>query len=196
MDKTALRSLMRARRGMMTIRPCQPESGAMLAGRLLAMASFKRARHVGAYLALPGEMPTSEVVKAVQDAGIAVSVPAWCRATSRYAFARLWPDCALEPGPMRVCQPGRPCWTPPGQIEVVLVPGLAFDEDGRRLGWGGGHYDRLLARLNNDCPRIGMAWEWQIVERVPVREHDANVHWIMTDKRLLACIDQKKPRRR
>lgn len=70
-------------------------------------------------------------------------------------------------------------------IDVVIVPGVAFDPKGRRLGYGGGFYDRLLPRLREDCLRVGLAYDEQLADELPVAEHDEHVHAIVTPSRAL-----------
>ena len=70
------------------------------------------------------------------------------------------------------------------EIEVVeRDPLLAFDEDGGRLGQGGGYYDRWIA-ANPDALRIGLAWDAQKVDRVPMEEHDRKLHMVVTPQRV------------
>jgi 5-formyltetrahydrofolate cyclo-ligase len=66
-------------------------------------------------------------------------------------------------------------------LDAVLVPGLAFTADGRRLGQGGGHFDRFLPRLRDDCVTIGVAFREQLVADLPVAAHDATVDVVITD---------------
>ena len=74
----------------------------------------------------------------------------------------------------------------------MLVPGVAFDRDGRRLGYGGGYYDRLLPLLSRDATRIAGAFDLQIVDRVPAGPHDVAVDAIVTETQTLA-IDRVGP---
>jgi 5-formyltetrahydrofolate cyclo-ligase len=69
----------------------------------------------------------------------------------------------------------------------VLVPGVAFDIEGARLGYGGGFYDRLLPLLPPDAHRIAGAFDVQVIEQVPVAAHDARVHRIVTETRGLGA---------
>jgi 5-formyltetrahydrofolate cyclo-ligase len=73
----------------------------------------------------------------------------------------------------------------PRELDAVLVPGRAFDGAGHRLGRGGGHYDRLLARLRADARArtVGVAFSEQVVPRVPAEAHDRVVAWLATDAR-------------
>lgn len=72
-------------------------------------------------------------------------------------------------------------------IDFVLVPGVAFDREGRRLGYGGGYYDRLLPLLSPAAPRVAGAFEVQLVPRVPAAPHDVAVDAIVTESRMLAA---------
>lgn len=70
---------------------------------------------------------------------------------------------------------------PAEELEVVLIPGLAFTRDGRRLGRGGGYYDRLLARLPRKAVRLGICFELQIADSVPSELHDLCVDRVITE---------------
>ncbi len=86
----------------------------------------------------------------------------------------------MAPGPL----PGGAWSEPPILVEdldAVLVPGLAFDLNGRRLGRGGGHYDRFLVRLRPDCLRVGVCFEGQIVDTVPADPWDQPVDAVVTE---------------
>ena len=66
-------------------------------------------------------------------------------------------------------------------LDIVLVPGMAFTQDGRRLGRGGGHYDRFLASLPESCTTFGVCFAEQVVDDLPTEPHDCNVDVVLTD---------------
>lgn len=70
-------------------------------------------------------------------------------------------------------------------IDVVLLPGSVFDEQGGRLGYGGGYYDRFLARERVRAIRIGLAYELQVVRELPLLPHDQRVHILVTEQRII-----------
>ena len=78
-----------------------------------------------------------------------------------------------------------PC--PPEALAAVLLPGVAFDAQGGRLGQGGGYYDRFLARLSPQTLLIGVAYDWQLAPTLPQAAWDRPVQLLATDKRLLDC---------
>ena len=97
---------------------------------------------------------------------------AWCRERGIAVFTPAvdGPDLRVEPGGLD-----------PAELDVVVVPGLAFTADGRRLGQGGGHYDRFLLRLRDDCVTIGAAFVEQLVGDLPTESHDVHLTHVATD---------------
>jgi 5-formyltetrahydrofolate cyclo-ligase len=92
----------------------------------------------------------------------------------------------IAPGYRGIPEPRADC--PPVALEAidwVLVPGVAFDAEGRRIGYGGGYYDRLLPLLDGSAARVAGAFELQVVERVPAAPHDTTVDAIVTEQRTL-----------
>lgn len=75
-------------------------------------------------------------------------------------------------------------------VDVLLIPGVAYDERGVRLGFGGGFYDRLCARIRCDAI-MAPAFDCQLVERVPAAPHDCNVHYIVTNTRLVETTENR-----
>ncbi|MDO8413672.1 MAG: 5-formyltetrahydrofolate cyclo-ligase, partial [Gallionellaceae bacterium] len=72
-------------------------------------------------------------------------------------------------------------------INFILLPGVAFGRDGTRLGYGGGFYDKLIARLPHHPALVGAAYEMQIVEGIPQEATDHRVQWLVTDKETIDC---------
>ena len=97
---------------------------------------------------------------------------AWCRDHDVAVFSP-----AVDGVELRV-EPGD---VDPTTLDVVVVPGLAFTTDGRRLGQGGGHYDRFLRRLPTTCVTVGTAFAEQLVDDLPTEDHDVHVHLVVTD---------------
>ncbi|HLA48913.1 MAG TPA: 5-formyltetrahydrofolate cyclo-ligase [Nitrospinota bacterium] len=77
-------------------------------------------------------------------------------------------------------------------IETVIVPGVAFDGAGTRIGFGMGFYDRFLKRLSKDVKTIGLAFDFQVVGKIPVDSHDFIIDKIITEKRVIDCHKHSK----
>jgi 5-formyltetrahydrofolate cyclo-ligase len=98
-------------------------------------------------------------------------------------------DGDLRMGNYNILEPREECLRPvsPERLDVVLMPGVAFDLTGGRLGYGGGYYDRFLESCSPRCLLIALAFELQIVEHVPCADHDIHIHKIVTEKRVIDC---------
>jgi 5-formyltetrahydrofolate cyclo-ligase len=92
----------------------------------------------------------------------------------------------LVPGPFGLAQPSEHApHVPHDRIDAVVIPGVAFDEQGTRLGYGGGYYDRLLPMMRPECMRIGVAFDEQVLAHIPAEEHDAFVDVLVTPTRII-----------
>lgn len=96
----------------------------------------------------------------------------------------------LVPGPRNVLEPNKNrCKTVPMErIDIAIIPGLAFDEKGGRIGSGKGYYDRLIPKLAITTRKVALTFEEQIVPQIPMESHDKHVDIIITDKRIIYKI--------
>ena len=100
-------------------------------------------------------------------------------------FPTTRPGDPLEPTDYGPKEPARRVAVSPQDVDVVVTPGLAFDREGRRLGYGGGYYDRYLSRLHPHAVRIGIGFSRQVVEEVPEEDGDETVDVIVTDDEVI-----------
>ncbi len=122
------------------------------------------------------------VAVAIQE-GKLVSLPRFDDSTQTYIVCRVEdPQADLQAGRYGIREPRQGCEAVAlNRLDFALVPGVAFDLYGRRLGQGRGHYDRLLAEMSgNSC---GVAYDEQLVRAVPVQPHDSDVNCILTPTR-------------
>lgn len=156
------------------------------AERILALPELRASHIVLAYAATPEEIDPATVVEALHGAGKQVALP---RVESKGVLGiHLYRDGdELEIGPYGGIQ--QPLVSAPRvpheSIDAVIVPGVGFDLQGRRLGYGGGFYDRLLPHLRPDCLRIGIAYDEQLLDELPVAEHDERVRVVVTPTRVV-----------
>ena len=96
----------------------------------------------------------------------------------------------LVPGPRGVLEPdaSRCKIVPMDRIDIAIIPGLAFDEKGGRIGSGTGYYDRLIPRLAITTRKVALTFEEQIIPQAPMEAHDKHVDIIITDKRIIYKI--------
>ncbi|MBU6471492.1 MAG: 5-formyltetrahydrofolate cyclo-ligase [Alphaproteobacteria bacterium] len=136
---------------------------------------------VGGYAALPGEADPARLLAELARLGALLALPRVAAKAMPLAFHRWRSGDALAPGAFGVPEPD-PAW-PPSTPSVVLVPLLAFDALGWRLGYGGGYYDRTLAalRARHAIAAVGVAYAGQEVENVPYDAHDEPLDMILTE---------------
>jgi 5-formyltetrahydrofolate cyclo-ligase len=157
-------------------------AGRALAERVMALPERATARQVGLYAALPDEMPTRPCFEALRGAGHALLLPR-VGAGRRLSFHALtvWEE--LSAGRLGILEPpegGAPVVL--GQHDLVLVPGVAFDPAGHRLGRGGGHYDATFPP-GAPAPRLfGVAFAFQLVSAVPHDSHDRPMDAIVSER--------------
>lgn len=71
------------------------------------------------------------------------------------------------------------------KLDLIIMPGVAFDENGNRLGYGGGYYDKFLDKNNIECKKVALAYELQVLDKLDTEEHDVKVDSIITEKRTI-----------
>ena len=162
--------------------------GDAIVASLAEREDFRRARTVLLSLAFRSEWETRPLFRAAWTLGKTVAAPRVDRATRMLellAVTDLERDVAR--GYLGIDEPVAHCERVESTaVDWVLVPGVAFDLSGHRIGYGGGYYDRLLPALRPDARRIAGAFELQIVERIPAAPHDVQVVAIVTEARTIA----------
>lgn len=158
-----------------------PGLGGALADRLLASGLIPAQAVIAGYWPLDGEIDIRPALSAAAAGGHVVSLPVTPPRGRALAFRRWRPGSPLQPGRFGTSEPDGPIVIP----NVLLVPLLAFDRDGGRLGYGGGYYDRTLAALPAGVLVIGCAFAAQEMDRVPMEPHDRRMHAIATEADVL-----------
>ncbi|MCD6390164.1 MAG: 5-formyltetrahydrofolate cyclo-ligase, partial [Desulfobulbaceae bacterium] len=147
-----------------------------------------KAGTIFSYAHFRSEVETLPLIRQALARQMRVTVPLTLVAESRLeAYEIQDPAKELKPGYCRIPEPdpGQAKQIDPAEIEVVLLPGSVFDLCGGRLGYGGGYYDRFLDREAPRALRIGLAFELQVVDTVPLLAHDERVHFLVTEERIV-----------
>jgi 5-formyltetrahydrofolate cyclo-ligase len=158
--------------------------------RLLTLPELTevRGRTVAGYVAVRGEIDPAQGLLALARRGATVVLPRAGAADRQLRFCALAPGRELAPGAFGIPEPeatGAELAAP--AVDVLIVPGLAFDGDGRRVGSGGGYYDAAFAAVPADerPTLIGLGYDFQLVERCPSIDLDVPVDIVVTDERVL-----------
>lgn len=176
-DKQALRTQMRAARKSLSKEEQQAASRAVCA-KILSSAAYREAKCVMAYIACRGELDVTPVIESALAAGKTLALPR-CEEGGTLTARKTDSLAALAPGAYGIKTPGEGAEImPPEAIDLILVPGTAFDREGYRLGQGGGYYDRFLKKTN--AVLCGVCHDMALLERVPRQDHDARMDAVIT----------------
>ncbi len=148
---------------------------------------YEEARCIYTYVSVKSEADTVPIIKRALMQGKRVAAPrVRGRHTMEFYFIRSLAD--LQPGFHGIPEPGPWCpkAPPPEEDALVIMPGVAFDRSGARIGYGGGYYDAYLEN-NEKCRRIAPAFSLQIAGEIPMQEHDIRAEFIFTEKELIRC---------
>jgi len=150
------------------------------------------ADHLFVYVHFRSEVQTMDLINQLIASGKTVSVPVTLLEESRLLAVQLTdpasqlaPGCygIPEPTPARIAEAA----VDPATIDTVLIPGSVFDPAGGRLGYGGGFYDRFLTEAAPLAARVGLAFELQLVEQVPMESHDQYMDILVTEQQIYDC---------
>ena len=174
------REVRKKRKGLSGIQAL--EMSLRICEKVVTMPEYVAAKRVMCYSSLPEEVQTSSLIWAIRRSGRQLFLPAVTE--DGLLAVRVHEDTAMFRDKLGIETPrGEP--EPPENIDLVLVPGIAFDRAGSRLGFGRGYYDRFLAQCA--CPFIALAFDLQVVPDSPRAEHDVAMHKIVTEKGVYDC---------
>jgi len=142
--------------------------------KLFGCREFKRAKTVMFYVSFGGEVKTEEMIKEAQKLGKKIALPV-CDGKRGLGPCRYHEGSKLITGPYGVHEPADRLAISLEDLDLVIVPGLAFDRKGRRLGRGKAYYDHFLAKLAGRAPAVSLAFDFQILPKVPATPTDVDV---------------------
>ena len=196
-SKEDLRQLMREKR-----REVKPEerkaAGREISQKVMGdqIRLLLRAWRVCLYLSTKNEIPTRYIARAIWEAGREVCVPAWSKTDEAYKLFAITPQTRLIPGHHGIREPLVRMPVLPWDVDAFILPGLVFDTRGGRLGFGAGHYDYILAKATKSALKIAVCYDWQILdEPLPQEPHDIPMDWIVSEKRVINCVENRKATR-
>ncbi len=166
---------------------CKQEKDFLIVKNLLALDEYLNAKTVLIYASLDDEIKTDNIIKTALDDKKTVAVPLCLDKDGKMEFYSIDSLSNLKKGNFGVREPS------PDESKlindfseaIIIVPGLLFDKEGNRLGFGKGYYDRYLAK--NEIFSIGLCYNEMMIEKVPVDEYDKNIDKIVTQSGVINC---------
>ena len=145
------------------------------------------------YLSAKHEIPTRYIMRAIWEVRHEVCVPAWSTSERAYRLYAINPRTQLIVGHHGIREPAVREPVEPWEVEAFILPGLAFDTCGGRLGYGAGHYDTILSKSVRMALKIAVCYDWQALDTpLPQEPHDIAMDWIVTDKRVIDCAANRR----
>jgi 5-formyltetrahydrofolate cyclo-ligase len=182
-----MRKQVLAKRDLLAVHDRQEKSAAIIE-RILRMPAMDNWKTLFIYVNFRSEVETLPLIRRCLESGQRVAVPLVDVGQSTMIALQVTdPEQDLHPGYYGIPEPDpeKTVLVAGKEIDAVVLPGSVFDLEGGRLGYGGGYYDRFLV---NDAPqacRIGLAFELQVVEAVPLEPHDQRLDYLITEKRTI-----------
>ncbi|MEZ4439132.1 MAG: 5-formyltetrahydrofolate cyclo-ligase [Polyangiaceae bacterium] len=182
--KALMRRRFRAQRSAIPSSAVARRNAALLA-RLTALPEWQAARAVALFWPIErnNEVDLRPVDAQLREAGVVVAYPIIDPESDRMTFRRVDDVAAMVEAPMGYLEPALDAPLV-ASLDVIVVPGLAFDPRGYRIGYGGGYYDRALP-THPEARWLGVAFDFQLAADIPNTEHDVPVHQVITDTRCL-----------
>ena len=180
-SKKALRKLIQELRDSLTNKLRQ-EKSAIIIQKFLGLKQYSSSINILAYFPFRSELDIRVIIEKALNQGKRIALPKVNKKKlDLYYIESL--SRGLEPGSYNIMEPipSESEKALPLEIDLVLVPGVGFDPGMNRLGYGGGFYDRLLREIPPRTPRIALAFDLQIVDRVPVSEQDLKIDILITE---------------
>lgn len=144
---------------------------------------YKKANTIFAFVSFKSETDTHEIIKyAIQD-GKTICVPRIKSKQKGIEIFKIDSFDQLEKGYFGILEPLESCIAVDSKdIDLILMPGVAFDRQGGRLGYGAGFYDRFLSNMSNSVDKIAVAYHFQVLDNIPMDEHDVRINGIVTEE--------------
>lgn len=151
---------------------------------------FKASTHIMIYLDFKHEVKTDPIINYCLINGKKVYVPICIPETHEIAISRITSLDELQSGHFGIREPFPEYLRLADSrlIELVLVPGVAFDASGNRIGFGAGYYDRFMKRLKPGAVKAALAYSFQVVDMVPSDKYDIPADYIITEKNTVVCL--------
>jgi len=189
--KKELRTRMKSVRRAMPAEARKLRSDA-IAHKILALPEWKNARTVSLYIAMRDEIDVTLLIDDAVASKKTIALPRVDDQTDLLELHAWAPGIPLHASAFGVEEPAASLPIVPDlDVDLVIVPALAIDETGHRIGYGAGYYDRLLPRLTQ-AVRVGVAFDFQLIAEVPAEPTDVPVHAVVTDARVVSVGTLRK----
>jgi len=185
MDKQTAREMMKKLRRELSAEEIQKKS-TEITSVLFSLDCFKNADTVMVYLSAFKEVDTSEIVEELIRLGKKIVVPVCNVETCTITPSYISGFCDMHKGVYGIWEPNSVKEASVSDIDLVIVPGIAFDIKGSRCGFGKGYYDKLLCKSN--AVKIGLCYDFQVVDKLDCDKYDIAMDMVITERRIINAV--------
>lgn len=194
MDKSLLRRIALKRRESLSLTE-REEKNQLIFQRLISLREFQTAGVVLCYASFRSEVDTFRLIEYLLNTGRRTLLPRVNPSIRELEIREIRSLQELQKGYMGIPEPAP---TAPlrdlNLSDIIIIPGIAFDRRGGRIGYGVGYYDKLLSGLRRPIPLVGLAYDEQLLKEIPIEAHDRRVDIIVTEKEVIYCGSGKDQR--
>jgi len=158
---------------------------------LAETVDYRNSQNIMFYVATRSEVQTEEMIKTSIKMGKNIFIPIILTESIDLTPSKIFDfDTELEKGKKGILEPKKEYYRlfPPEDIDLIIIPGVAFDLHGNRIGRGFGYYDNFLKKIRTSTKIIALAFEMQIVKKIPINKNDIPVNKIITEKRTIISV--------
>lgn len=183
LNKNIIREEIRRKREKLSIDVIREKSN-IIANKLISLDMIKESSCIMTYISIKNEVDTSIIISKLKNMGKNIVIPYFINNQEIGASLINDIDNDLVIGNYNTFVPKSIIKI--DNIDVVIVPGVAFDYNGNRIGFGGGYYDRFLSKpINRKAFKIGICYDFQLVDNISNEKHDISIDFLVTEKRIL-----------
>ena len=182
MKKSELRELMKAKREGMSL-SLKENMDRKIYYNLIHNEKYVNAKNIFIYVSYKSEVNTHKIIENALLSGKRISVPKVISKKAGMKSFEIKSFSDLQSGKFGILEPHEETVeTLSDTFDLIIVPGLAFDKQGGRLGYGGGYYDRFLCNLKSNALLLALAYDFQLINEVPMEKFDIRINGIITEK--------------
>lgn len=156
--------------------------------QIQTLDAFKTAERIALYKAIAGEVDLETLFSACWDMGKHTYVPVFNSSQKIYELAKITADSGYITGNYGIQEPKNACLVPVSEMDLIIVPGVAFDANGNRMGRGGGYYDRMLDGFRGT--KAAVAFDFQLFSTIPHEATDIPVNYIVTESKVFDVCNE------
>lgn len=181
MNKAYIRKIMKEKRDNLCDNK-KEKLDSIIFQKVIKSEEYNKAKIIFIFVSYKSEVDTHNIIKYALKDGKLVCVPKVMYKNSYMEAVGIYDFNELKEGAYGILEPQNiDLRVEETSIDICYVPGLAFDKNGGRIGYGGGYYDKFLKKIKNDSKKIGLAYNFQIVDKVPMEEYDIHMDGFISD---------------